>query len=194
MIKILLDSSTSYLCVGVCNNDCLIDKIEYESWQNQSEMMVPELDKIMKKHNISRQDIDGVIVAIGPGSYTGVRIALSCAKVIAFALSVKLYPVSSLRILKDDNNPSICLINARNNRSYFGVYEKGQTIVEDCIKTNDEVLDYIAKHPNYVIKGDVDYLGFEKSDNDVIKQMFLLRNDLVPCSDILAIKPVYMKD
>ena len=194
MINILLDSSNIYLSVGLMKDDKLLDFVSYESWQTQSENMVPELDKLLEKHQINRNDITGVITSIGPGSYTGVRISLTIAKTIALALDVPIYPVSSLHILKQDNSPSICVINARSGRSYFGVYKGSEVIVSDCIKTNDEVKAYIEEHKDNVVCGDAKYLGLANNDTNVCKQMVSLFIDLKPVENHLGLKPIYMKD
>lgn len=194
MYSLLLDSSNTSLSVGFEKKDQLLCFTSYEAWQEQSEHMIPEIDKLMKEHSISREEISKVVVAIGPGSYTGVRIALTIAKVLALALNIPLYPVSSLRILKDDDKPSICLINARSGRSYFGVYEGSKILVEDTIKTNDEVLEYIKSHPTYSICGNAQYLGFENKDTNCCLQMVSLISDLSPIGNNLSAKPVYLKD
>ena len=152
------------------------------------------MELLLTKHKLSRNDISGVVTAIGPGSYTGVRISLTIAKVVGLCLDVLIYPVSSLRVLKDNEKPSICVINARSNRSYFGVYKGNEIIVNDCIKTNDEVLDYIKEHPDYSICGNAAYLGFENIDTNICKQMVSLLKDLNACDNALALKPVYLKD
>ena len=193
MVTLLLDSSNTCLSVGVADEK-LIDFVSYECWQSQSEKMVPEIDALLKKHDIKRSDIRDIVCAIGPGSYTGVRIALTIAKTISLALSIPVYPVSSLRILKSDDKPSICVINARSERSYFGVYQGEEIIVGDCIKTNEEVLEYISSHPDYVLCGDARYLGKEKSDYNVCRQMLSLIKVLDKQEDTLGLKPVYMKD
>ena len=194
MISVLLDSSNTSLSVGLMKDDVLLDFVSYEAWQTQSEKMVPELDNLFKKNNVERKDISSIIVAVGPGSYTGVRISLTIAKTMALALGIPVYPVSSLRILKDSELTSICVINARSGRSYFGVYQGKNIIIEDCIKTNDEVLEYIKKHPNYVVCGDARYLGLSKIDNNVCLQMVQLYPFLKPCENHLGLKPIYMKD
>ena len=194
MIKLLLDSSNVLLCVGLMKDDFLLDYVSYESWQSQSEHMIPEINALLEKHHISREEIDGIIVSIGPGSYTGVRIALTIAKVTALALKVPVYPVSSLRVLKDGDKPSICLINARSGRSYFAVYQGSQIIVSDVIKTNDEVKAYIEEHPDYIICGDARYLGYDNHDTNICKQMVSLFPSLKPCDNDLGLKPIYMKD
>ena len=194
MIKLLLDSSNTSLSVGLAKEGELLDFVSFECWQSQSEYMIPEIDKILRKHNITRNDIEGVIVSIGPGSYTGVRIALTIAKTMSLCLGIPVYPVSSLRILKNNEIPSICLINARSGRSYFAVYEGEKTIIEDCIKTNEEVLEYINEHPNYSVCGNVKYLGFDNLDTNICLQMLSLEKVLVGKVDNLDLKPVYMKD
>ncbi|MCQ2802213.1 MAG: tRNA (adenosine(37)-N6)-threonylcarbamoyltransferase complex dimerization subunit type 1 TsaB [Bacilli bacterium] len=194
MYSLLLDSSSSFLTVGFSKENELVCSTSYEAWQTQSEYMIPEIDKLMKKYSISRNEIDSIIVSIGPGSYTGVRIALTIAKVSALALNVPVYPVSSLRVLKSNDLPSICLINARSERSYFGVFKGDEIIVDDCIKSNDEVKDYINKHPDYIICGDARYLGFDNVDNNICKQMISLKPFLKPMDDSLGLKPIYMKD
>ena len=194
MATLLLDSSNTCLAVGFENNGLLIGFTAYEAWQVQSEHMVPEIDKLMKELGLTRNDITKIVTSIGPGSYTGVRIALTIAKVASLATGAPIYPVSSLRVLKDNDKPSICLINARSNRSYFGVYQGSKVLVSDTIKTNDEVKEYIFNHPDYSICGDARYLGYENNDTNICLQMVSLLNVLEKAENDLSVKPVYLKD
>ena len=193
MITILLDSSNTNLSVGIARDNLLLECISYEAWQQQSEYMIPELDKLLKKYNVDRKDIKEVVVAKGPGSYTGVRIAITIAKTIATALGAKLYAISSLRVQKACKNPSICLINARSGRSYIGVYEDEKILLDDQIMKNDDVFNYIKNHPDYAICGDVKYLGLKSADYNNIQEMLYLKNCVEPINP-LSLKPVYMKD
>lgn len=194
MISVLLDSSSTKLNVGLAKDDEVIDSVSYEAWQQQSEYMVYELDKLLKKHHFNRTDIVDILVCVGPGSYTGVRIALTIAKVMSLALSIPIYPLSSLHVIKDDDKPSICLINARSNRSYIGVYRNEKVIVLDTIFKNDDVLKYIDEHKDYSICGDVKYLGLNGVESNIFKQMLSLKNFVKPMNDTLGLKPIYMKD
>ena len=99
MATLLLDSSNTSLSFGVEYNGKLLGYTSYEAWQAQSEHMIPEIDALLKNYSLNRNDISGVVTAIGPGSYTGVRISLTIAKVIGLCLDVPIYPVSSLRVL-----------------------------------------------------------------------------------------------
>ena len=193
MYTILLDSSNTNLSVGLAHDNLLLDSVSYEAWQRQSEYMIPELNKLLEKYEVNRDEIEAVMVAKGPGSYTGVRIAITIAKTIAVALECKLYAVSSLRVQKDGKNPSICLINARSGRSYVGVYEGEKVLLDDQIMKNEEVLEYIANHPTYSVCGDVRYLGLETKETNNILEMLNLKDCLEEVNP-LSLKPVYMKD
>ncbi|MCH5172212.1 MAG: tRNA (adenosine(37)-N6)-threonylcarbamoyltransferase complex dimerization subunit type 1 TsaB [Erysipelotrichales bacterium] len=194
MISILLDSSDKFLAVGIAKDGVLIDSIQYEAWQRQSEMMITELESIIKRNNINRFDITNVVCGIGPGSYTGVRISLTIAKVMAMALSIPLFTVSSLRILKDNNNPSICVINARSGRSYVGVFENEKIVLSDKIMKNDELLYFIKAHPSYVVCGDTKHLDIDGKVSNVLEQMTSLLPYLKEEKNHLGVTPIYMKD
>lgn len=194
MFTLLLDSSNTSLTVGLAKEQELLESISYEAWQSQSEYMIPEIDKLLDKYNVSKGDISDVVVAVGPGSYTGVRIAITIAKTMAAALGCDVYPISSLRCQKDRKNPSICVINARSNRSYIGVFEDDKVLVDDCIMANDKVLEYIKEHPDFVICGNAKYLGFEGKEPDIVRELLSLKSICPKSDNPLAIKPVYMKD
>lgn len=195
MLSLLLDSANKELLVSIFKDDIKVDEVRYEARQRQSELMIPELDKILKRNNIDPKAIGEIIVTKGPGSYTGVRIALTIAKIYAMGLNIPCYAISSLAVLKNKKGNSICLVNARSNRSYFAVYgENGETIIQDKILTNDETLEYIDSHKDYHVCGDTDYLGISGENNDLSSNMVSLRNESNKVENILTLKAVYLKD
>lgn len=194
MYTILLDSSNTKLAVGLAHNDVMLEVICYEAWQQQSEYMVQELNKLLTKYEVKNEEIESVMVAVGPGSYTGVRIAITIAKTISVALGIKIYAASSLQVLKSGKKPSICLINARSKRSYIGVYENEKVILSDTIMNNTEVLEYIENHPEYVICGDTSYLQKEGYISSTIDEMLSLKEFITPNDTSFDVKPVYLKD
>ena len=193
-VLLCLDTSDRYLSVGLAKGGKVFTQISYEAWQQQSESLVEEIAKILKDNGLDRHDIEGVSCAKGPGSYTGVRIALSVAKTIAFSLQIPLYLSSSLEILRQSEGISICLVNARGKRSYFGVYEGKKALIEDCIKTNEEAVAYIQEHPEYHVCGDVAYLGLESKESDVLSALALDADEDHRIDNVHAARPVYLKD
>lgn len=194
MIGIVFDTSNFFLSVGLAKDGKLVDSIEYPAWQETSEKLVYEIDMIMKRNGVAKEDVSFVSVGRGPGSYTGVRISLSVGKVMAFALGVPFYMISSLELLKDGNNKSICLMNARSKRSYVGVYDGDKAIVEDMIWENEKVMAFIKEHPDYSVSGDVEYLGLENKKRNVLDNLVALSKERNLCEDILSARPVYLKD
>lgn len=194
MYQLVLDSSNKYLVVGLLEKGQVVDKVFYEAWQRQSEVMVEEIDKLLKRNNLTRKDLDAVAVGIGPGSYTGVRIAITIAKTIGYALKIKVYAKSSLFLLKDCKKPTICIYNARSGRSYFAVYDGFNQIESECIKTNDEVIEYIKNHPEYVVNGDVGHLGLTSNNYDVFQNFADMIRDENLVSNVFILNPIYLKD
>lgn len=194
MYTILLDSSNTMLAVGIAKNGKILDTVSYEAWQQQSEYMVKELDGLLNKYEVKKEDIKDIMVAIGPGSYTGVRIAITIAKTLALALNIPIYPISSLQILKHGQNPSICVINARSSRSYVGVFQRDKIIIKDTIMQNKDVLEYIENHKDFTLCGDCKHLALEGYKSNTIEEMFSLKEFVLPSENSLGVKPVYLKD
>jgi len=193
MKGLLLDSSTVGLAVGLAEDGRLLDEIAYEANQRQSEFMVQEVKNLLDRNHIDPKSLGYVVVSKGPGSYTGVRIAMTIAKTIVFALNVPLYLVSSLEMLKVGDEPSICISNARSKRSYVGVYQGDKTVLADTIMDNPKLMDYIKAHPDYRVSGDVSYLGLEGEKVDILASMAKVNVER-NLSEPLGAKPVYLKD
>lgn len=193
MYQLLLDSSNIYLAVGLSKDGKVIDSIFYNAWQRQSELMVNEIENIFKRNNIDKKDLDAVVVGIGPGSYTGVRIGVTIAKTIAYALKIKVYAKSSLSLLRCGEDPTICLFNARSGRSYFAVYQGKKVLEKECVIPNEEVLSYIQKHPEYKIAGDTAQIEKESEELNIIANLADFdENELV--KNIFTLNPIYLKD
>ena len=192
MYQLLLDSSNKLLSVGLAKDGKVIDRICYEAWQRQSEMMAEEVGNILKRNNVENKDLDGIVVGVGPGSYTGVRIGVTIAKTIAYALKIKAYAKSSLSLLKHPEKPTICVFNARSGRSYFGVYQGNKVIEKDTVTENEKVLEYIKAHPDYLVHGETYQLGLESGKFDIIEN--LADFDKTEEVDVFKLNPVYLKD
>lgn len=193
MYQLLLDSSNIYLAVGLAKEGKVVDSIFYNAWQRQSEVMVNEIDNILKRNKVDKKELDAVVVGIGPGSYTGVRIGVTIAKTIAYALKIKVYAKSSLSLLRCGNEPTICLFNARSGRSYFAVYQGKKVLEKECVIPNEEVISYIEKHPDYKIAGDTTQIGKESEELNFIANLADFSEDEL-VNNIFALNPIYLKD
>ena len=194
MVSLLLDSSNIKLGVAIAKDNKIIDFKYYDAWQRQSEYMMSEIETLLKNNNIDPSEVNEIISTRGPGSYTGVRISLTIAKIWGFCREIDVFALSSLQVLKKNNFPSVCVINARSARSYIGIYEGNKVILEDTILTNDEVLKFLEDNPQYVLCGETKYLKKEGYETDIFEEMLSIRKDAKPVKDILGLKPVYLKN
>lgn len=96
------DTSNEFVSIGVgyLDDDTVemdvIDAIEIASNRSSNKLLLPTIDEIFKKHSLLTTDIDLVAVGLGPGSFTGVRIALACAKGLGVSLNVPVVGLSTL--------------------------------------------------------------------------------------------------
>ena len=194
MISLLLDSSNIKLGVAIAIDDKIIDFKYYDAWQRQSEYMMSEIEVLLNKNSIDPKDVNEIISTRGPGSYTGVRISLTIAKIWGFCRDINVFAISSLQVLKKNNEMSVCVINARSMRSYIGIYEGNKVILEDTIYTNEEVKKLLDENPQYVLCGETSYLKREGFETNIFEQMLSIKRDSKPVSEILSLKPIYLKN
>ena len=185
-IVLYIDTCTKYMCVGLSKGDKLIYKKQYDAFKRQSEVAALEIDTCLKASGVSPSELTKIVVTNGPGSYTGIRIGLTLAKVMSKVLGIKLVCLSSLQVMCGLNDYS-ALIDARGNRVYYGKYSEGKAIVSDCVKyINDLDLE-----EEYI--GDTKVINKEEKEIDVISNMFDLRDSNESC-DIDSVKAIYLKD
>ena len=125
MISLLLDTSNQALSVAVNRDGKMIAEINTNYKKTHSETLVDNIQKVLSIADIKKNHIDRIIVAKGPGSYTGVRIGITVAKMLAKQLNIPIYSVSSLFVLAVSNHitgNAVPLIDARRGHVYGAVY------------------------------------------------------------------------
>jgi tRNA threonylcarbamoyl adenosine modification protein YeaZ len=193
-IKLLIDTSAKYLAVGIAVDDKIVAKTQYEAWQKQSELTIEEINQLFKSTSIQPRDVTRVVVSNGPGSYTGVRIGLTIAKIFATTLHIPLCLVSSLNMIAGINGNKIALIDARSKRAYIGIYQNGLKVVEDNVLPLTEITELIKKYPGYELVGDTHLLGVEKQEIDFVANLLDLSKIIKNIENPHLAIPVYMKD
>ena len=92
-----IETSSTNCSVSLSNNNKLIDCLEKDSPNySHSQKLHSFISELMEKNNIPFKDLDAVAVGIGPGSYTGLRIGLSAAKGICYALDIPLISLKEI--------------------------------------------------------------------------------------------------
>ena len=130
-----IETSSTNCSVSLSNNNKLIDCLEKDSPNySHSQKLHSFISELMEKNNISFKDLDAVAVGIGPGSYTGLRIGLSAAKGICYALDIPLISVSSLENMVSNiqfEGIIISTIDARRDEVYSCIFGKDKKVLRE---------------------------------------------------------------
>ena len=176
MLILGIDTSTKICTCSIFDSENgVIAETSLSVKKNHSNIVMPIIDNLFKISDLTINDIDKIAVAIGPGSFTGVRIALGIAKGLAMALNKPLIAVNELDILEaiaDGNeNEVIPLIDARKERVYYKYQNK---YVDDYLIN---LISNFDKNKKYIFVGDgaINYKNILKDnlgDNAIILPVY----------------------
>ena len=153
MLILGIDTSTKICTCSIFDSENgIIAETSLSVKKNHSNIVMPIIDNLFKISDLTINDIDKIAVAIGPGSFTGVRIALGIAKGLAMALNKPLIAINELDILEaiasGNENEIIPLIDARKERVYYKYQEK---YVDDYLIN---LISNFDKNKKYIFVGD----------------------------------------
>ena len=164
-----IETSSTNCSVSLSNNNKLIDCLEKDSPNySHSQKLHSFISELMEKNNISFKDLDAIAVGIGPGSYTGLRIGLSAAKGICYALDIPLISVSSLENMVSNiqfEGIIISTIDARRDEVYSCIFDKYKKVLR-------EELPEIIKSKSYI--------NYSKTD-----KVLIVGNGQKKCKEII---------
>ena len=189
MVVLFIDTCNRMLAIGLAKDDKLIYKKEYDAFKKQSELLAKEIDICFKETNTKANEVNKVVVTNGPGSYTGIRIGLTFAKVFATSLKIELVLISSLFALAGKRENVISLIDAKGKRAYYGIYNKGEVVKQDCV-------DYLTNINinGYELVGDTYLFNKEEKCNSIVENMFDIYKYINKEENPALAKAIYLKD
>ena len=211
-----LETATPSCSVALVHNGEVLACEEDPKGQNHSEKITLFIDKVMKKAGISYDQLDAVAVSMGPGSYTGLRIGVSTAKGICYAVSKPLIAIETLEAMAYGgktivkNGLLIPAIDARRMEVYAAIFDENVNKIKDTeavIIDEDSFSDLKKDHHLYLFGDGADKCAelFENDDKitvikefycsarymNVIAQRKLDAKDFV---DVAYFEPFYLKD
>ena len=163
---LFIDTHESLITIALKNNDDLFIKTQ-ESEYSHSIYTMPMIESIFKENNLDVKDLKKIIVVNGPGSFTGIRIGLSIAKTMAYALNIDINVISSLKAyLISNNNGQKRKAVIEDNKGYYisAMDEKDNTIIEEYYSEEDEV-SYPEVEHKLDINKIIEYTKGLKSEN-----------------------------
>ena len=193
MNRLFIDTSTKYLCIGIAKDEKVIYKFQQEAIKKQSELTIPFLQKALKENNLELKDIDELTVTIGPGSFTGIRIGMCVAKVLASLNNIPLKAISSLNSYASLGK-KIVILDAKAKRVYLGIYNDNKKVIDECVVEISTLKEMLKDYPDYDVVLDSYLIDLDSEEIDVIENMnrISLISDVVENIDSLV--PIYLKD
>ena len=143
MKLLAFDTSNQALSLSILEDEHLLAQTTLNIKKNHSITLMPAIDFLMNSLDMKPMDLDRIVVAQGPGSYTGLRIAVATAKTLAHTLKIELVGVSSLLALVPEQVEGlvISIMDARRNNVYAGFYQSGQAVRSEAHLPLVEVLE-----------------------------------------------------
>ncbi len=147
MYTLAIETSTDLGTIALSCDDKLLGEIELPDKRNHSKLLVSTIEEILKQYNIDKNAIDVCAVAKGPGSFTGIRIGVTTAKTLAWALGWQVAGVDCLLIRAqamletiDTKYDYLCpTMNALNDEYFYAIYDKDLNVISEpqLISVND---------------------------------------------------------
>ena len=200
MRVLYIDTSSDYLYSGIVVDDKLVSSIKKKYEKDLSKEALPKIIELFDEADITPKDLDKIIVVNGPGSFTGIRIGITIAKTIAWALNINITPISGLTaiaISTNTNTYKMPLIDARRGYVYGGIYDKDNNkVIEDSHIELKELLDKSKDlgEVTVITNNDLDIninINKEKYNPDILKIVKHYEN-----SDGInphLVNPIYLK-
>ena len=191
-----IDTSSSYLYAGIAVDKFLVASIKKNFGKDLSKYTISEIAKLFQEASLEPEDIDKIIVVSGPGSFTGIRIGMTFAKIFAWSLKKDITTITSLdaMALVDTDKLVVPIIDARRGFVYTSIHEKDKIILKNqYIKLDSLIayLDNLKKEYLFVTNQDNFDLPSIKYDPDILKIINTYQDK--PSINPHLVEPTYLK-
>ena len=184
MYSLILDSATKYLYICILKDENILFEKYLEGKEGHAKNIVNIINVGLNTNNLDVCDLNEVIVGVGPGSYTGVRMAVCVAKMLAeFMPNIKLYKISTLKLLSSNLcGKVLVMIDARRNNSFA-------TIIDNT--NNKYILEEKLYENEFLLKQEYDHKVLETEYK--VNPLYVIKNkELVENPSLLI--PNYLRD
>lgn len=143
-----------------------VDSVELDANHGSAKTLAPAIDELLQRNSISPDAIQAIAVTQGPGSFTGLRVGIATAKVMAYALNIPVIPINTLDVIAEQLDEAqliapqteslFCAIDAFRGQSFFAHYRRGNqkwdapqgTEIADNDRLSMSILNTIPNDPN----------------------------------------------
>ena len=161
-----IDTATPIASVGITHNEEVLAEESLRERVNHTETLLPLIGRVLEQAGVTLPEIEGIGVSIGPGSFTGLRIALGTVKGFAYAMGQKVVGVPTLdalaRTVREWNELICPILDARKREVYAALYRHDQEgnirkILPDHVLAPHLILEQITEPCVFLGDGVVTY-------------------------------------
>ena len=209
-----IETATTNCSVSLSfEGETLVLKEDYNENYSHAERLHVYIDDVLKEAKISASQLDAIAVSKGPGSYTGLRIGVSAAKGLCYALNKPLISISTLEALahqiKENEGIIIPMLDARRLEVYSAVFDASYNQIRE---TQAQVLDETS-FAGYLDDSKVTFIGngVPKTKELIMHKNAIFIEDKLPSAnemsqlaynkykkndieDVAYFEPYYLKD
>lgn len=182
MYKLFIDTHNTNIIYAVYDDTKLVNKIIISSTSKHGDVAMPILVSFLDKLNIDIHQIKEIIVNNGPGSFTGVRIGVTIAKMFAYTLNIPIKTISSLELYSLNNDGKV-LVTLKDSKGFYCANFDNHKLIDDMFYLNkDDFNIYIKNNKCNVIE--TEDINFNK--------LGVYIND-IKSTNVHMVKPLYVK-
>lgn len=152
-MQVAIDTSTDVASLALIKHHLVLAEMTWHANLNHTIQLLPNLEQIFKLTGTRASQLTGIAVAIGPGSFSGLRVGVSTAKGLAFSLNIPIVGINSLEIAayqyKETRLPVCAIFNAGHSELVSGIYQEVHgtwvSLAENKITTLDALCSQIKE-------------------------------------------------
>jgi tRNA threonylcarbamoyl adenosine modification protein YeaZ len=173
-ISLAIDTSTSRTVVGLLDGE----KVLFEKYAEGATDHGRAVSDLVSQALLNNPAPDQVVVGMGPGPFTGLRVGIAFARTFALSREIPVIGICSLDAIVIDEDNYTVAIDARRKEIYWARYEAGQRVEGPAVNKPDEVKDFIIGH--YPSASALVRLSATQSE---LEPFYLRRPDAVPTAE-----------
>ena len=194
MKYLAIDTSFEYLSVVLFDGEKYYEHFSPDGKTRHSVTLMPVIDELFERSSITPEDIDYICVVKGPGSFTGVRIGVSAAKGLAFALQKKLLAVTAFDLCSYNGNvqKKLCVIDAAHGHFYVCGFDGDAVSFPPEFIDENKLIELSEEYKVYSYS-DITVVPAEKTD--VLKGLIFAAEKYAEQAsyDQSAVSPLYLR-
>jgi len=173
-ISLAIDTSTSKTIVGIIEDGAILFEEAHEGATDHGRALSELVAKVLKVSKPPHQ----IVVGMGPGPFTGLRVGIAFAQTFALARDIPMMGVCSLDAIKVEESEYTVAIDARRKEIYWASYKDGVRVDGPHVNKPAEVNDFIID-----VFPDMAKLVALSMSQNLTEPMYLRRPDAVPTAE-----------